>query len=367
MSNETKPWECPECGKGPQDGLELTPSGKAIKTHKDGDETHRGKAPRTPDPEPVKVVKAGTKPNTRECQECGEELPALKTPGKVRKHVNPQTLKECEQRASVEATCPVCEREIGLAKMRFKTHKDLAKNVRCPGTGKTPAEAAQVTKTPEAKPKKAAAKKADNGYKTLSPLDKSKFKAKRLGDELKQYADPWRYTIETGPDADQATLVLRRGTGGDIEEMRISWWAGACLGGDGKITHEYKGRKIAVRNANAVRLRGAMSHEEIKQEAAKVATRKVGPKGPKKQKTPEEMQALMPFDPNEADDAEILKHVLNRTVKWSRTTDGAVESDVVKKLPKQAITRTKTGIRNLTFTGQNTTRTVRVANLIAVG
>lgn len=362
-----KELECSACGQTTtKDGLELTPSGKQFKRHNDGKEVCKGGKPQTPDPEPVKIVKAGTKPNTRECVECGLEMPALKTPGKVRKHTNPQTLQECEQRPSVEATCPACEREIGLAKMRFKNHKDLAKNVRCPGSGKTPAEA-EAAKQPEPKPKKAAAKKADNGYKTLSPLDKSKFKAKRLGDELKQYADPWRYTIETGPDADQATLVLRRGTGGDVEEMRISWWAGACLGGDGKITHEYKGRKIAVRNANAIRLRGAMTHEEIKAEAAKVATRKVGPKGPRKSKTPEELQALMPFDPTTAEDDEILKAVLNRTVKWTRTTDGQMESDVVKKLPKQPISRTKTGIRNLTFTGQNTTRTVRVANLVSVG
>lgn len=367
MSIKTNKWECPECGKGPNEGLELTPSGKQIKRHKDGSEACEGKAPHTPDPEPVKVVKAGTKPNTRECVECGVEEVALKDPQKVRKHTNPQTLEVCEQRPSVDADCPACGRSIGLARMRFKNHKDLAKNVRCPGSGKTPAEAEQA-KTPAAKPKKQVTKKQDSGYKALSPLDKSKFKADRLGKELAGYADPWRYTIETGPDADQATLVARRGKGADVEEMRISWWGGACLGGDGKITHAYKGRTIAVRNANAVRQRGQMSHEAIQQEAAKVATRKVnGSKGPRKQKTPEEMQALMPFDPTTADDSEITKAVLNRTIKWTRTTDGAMETDVVKKLPKQAITRTKTGIRNLTFTGQNTTRTVRIANLVSVG
>ena len=366
--SEQKAWECPDCGKGPADGLELTPSGKAIKTHKDGDETHRGKAPRTPDPEPVKIVKAGTAPNTAECVECGTEAPKLKTPGKVRKHLNPETLTDCEQRTTVEAKCPICEATKGLQKMRFRLHKDLKAGTRCPASGKTVAEAQALGKKAPQGKKAPKAKKADNGYKDLSPLDKSKFKATRLGNELKAYPDPWRYTIETGPDADQATLVARRGTGKDVEEMRISWWAGACLGGDGKITHEYHGRKIAVRNANAVRQRGQMTHEEIKAEASKVATRKSTPRGPKTQKTPEELQALMPFDPKEADDKTVLAHIREgRVIKWTRVTDGKEEKDVVRKIPSQPLRKTKAGVRNLSFTGDGGTRTVRVENLISVG
>lgn len=370
MSGPTKNLECSACGQTTaKDGLELTPSGKQFKVHKDGTEKCVGGKPQTPDPEPVKIVAKNTSPSIGECVECGTEAPALKTPGKVRKHPNPQTLEDCLQRASVEEDCPACGRKIGLFRMRFKNHKDLKAGTKCPASGKTPAEATALgKKAPERKKATTAAKKADSGYKDLSPLAKSQFKADRLGKELAGYADPWRYHIETGPDADQATLVARRGKAKDVEEMRISWWGGACLGGDGKITHEYHGRKIAVRNANAIRQRGQMSHEAIQQEAAKVATRKVsGNGGPKVKKTPEQLQALMPFDPREAPDDEIVKHVLNRTVKWTRVTDGGTETDVVKKLPKQPISRTKTGIRNLTFTGQNTTRTVRVENLVSVG
>lgn len=361
-------WECSACGKGPKDGLELTPSGKAVKAHKDGSEKCVGGKPQTPDPEPVKVVPKNTPTKVAECVECGTEAPKLKTPGKVRKHLNPQTLVDCEQRPSVEEKCPACDREIGLAKMRFKTHKDLAKNVRCPASGKTVVEAQNLTKVPTARAKKEAkAKPQDSGYKGLSPLGKSQFKAKRLGDELKAYADPWRYTIETGPDADQATLVAKRGTGKDVEEMRISWWGGACLGGDGKITHSFRGRTIAVRNANAVRQRGQLSHEAVQQEFAKVSTRKAnGSTGPRAKKTPDELRELMPFDPVKAEDDEIIRAVLNRTIKWENKTKGSTETDVVRKLPKQAISRTKTGVRNLTFTGQNTTRTVRVENLVSV-
>lgn len=365
MSETKNRWECPECGQGPQDGLELTPSGRQIKRHQDGSQICPGKAPRTPDPEPVKVVKANTKPKVAECVECGEEHPALKTPGKVRKHTNPQTLQECEQRAEVQADCPVCERTINLRRMRFVNHKDLKANAKCPASGKTVAEAQTLNKKAPTRPKKGEAKKKDNGYKDLSPLDKSIFKAKRLGEELKGYADPWRYTIETGPDYDQATLVAKRGPGKDIEEMRISWWAGACLGGDGKITHTFRDRKIAVRNANAVRLRGQMSHEQIVEEYSKVATRKASPK---RKKTTEELQELLPFDPKKADDKEVINHIREgRVITWIRTTDGKRESDTVKRLPKQPISRTKTGIRNLSFTGAAGSRTVRVENLVSVG
>lgn len=370
MSGTTE-LECSACGQTTKkDGLELTPSGKQFKAHKYGEEKCTGGKPQTHDPEPIKVVPKNASPSIGECVECGTETPKLKTPGKVRKHVNPQTLAECEQRPSVEVECPVCARTIGLAKMRFKNHKDLKANSKCPASGKTVPEAQALTKKAPTRAKAAPAKKADNGYKDLSPIAKSQFKAKRLGEELKGYDDPWRYTVETGPDSDQATLVARRGAGKDVEEMRISWWAGACLGGEGKITHEYHGRKIAVRNANAIRQRGHLSHESIKAEFAKVATRKASGNGggPKVKKTPEQLQELMPFDPKTAEDADVIAALKEgRTIRWENKTAGKVENDVLKKLPKQPLTRTKSGIRNLTFTGANATRTVRVENLVSVG
>lgn len=368
----TKPWECPVCGKGPKHGLTLTPSGKQISRHKDGSETCEGKAPQSPDPDPVTIVPSNTKPNSAECVECGTEAIKLKTPGKVRKHPNPQTLAECEQRPDVVATDPICGREIPLYRMRFKNHKDLKANSRCPGSGKTVAEATALAHEGKKAPTKAKAapkaKQAD-GYKDLSPVAKSQFKATRLGNELKAYPDPWKFTVEVGPDPDQATLVLRRGKAKDVEEMRISWWAGACLGGDGKITHEYKGRKIAVRNANAVRQRGQMTHEAVQAEYTKVSVRKAnGNGGPKAKKTPEQLQDLMPFDPKEAEDSEVLAAIKEgRTIKWISPLKGSTETDVLRKLPKQPLSRSKTGIRQLTFTGGAGTRTVRVENLVSVG
>lgn len=356
--------ECSACGQSTKDGLELMPSGKSFRRHKDGDEVCKGGHPKTPDPEPVSVVKKGTPGKIAECRECGTEMPALKTPGKVRKHTNPETLQECEQRDNVEAKCPVCLQPRNLLKMRFRPHKDPKANTRCIASGKTVAEAQglKTTVRPKKEPKP---KKEDNGYKDLPPLEKSRFKAKRLGEELKP--NGWRYTVETGEEdqaADQATLVAHRGKGGNVEEMRISWWAGACLGGDGKITHSYHGRTIAVRNANAVRQRAARSQEEIAAEFAKVSTRKVTPRGPRTTKTPEQLRVLMPFDPTKAKDEEILKAVLGKIIKWENKTSGKTEEDVVKGKPR--ITQTKAGARNLSFTGLNTSRTIRVDNLVSV-
>lgn len=366
--------ECSACGQTTADGLELTPSGKQFKRHKDGQEVCTGGKPQSHDPEPVKVVPAGTPAKIAECVECGEELPVLKS-GKVRKHTNPQTLATCEQRPSVEAECPVCQGNRQLKKMRFPVHKDMRAGTRCPASAKTVAEAQALEKVapPKGKTTKAATPavpkaRKDDGYKALSPLDKSKAKAKKLGEELKALPDnPWRYKIETGQetqDPDQATLILTRGTGKNLEEMGISWWGGACYGGDLRIFHTYRGRTIAVRNANAVRMRAAMTPEAVAAEYARVSTRKSAPRAPRTAKTPEQLRELMPFDPKTADDDAILKAVLNRTVRWENKTAGKTETDVVKGNPKIAVT--KAGARNLTFKGLNTTRTVRVENLVSV-
>ncbi len=364
--------ECSGCGQTTADGLVLTPSGKQFKRHKDGNEVCTGGKPQTHDPEPVNVMPASALSTVRECVECGEEHPPLKDPQKVRKHVNPQTLTTCEQRPSVEGQCPICEAVRILRKMRLPIHKDMKANSRCPGSNKTLAEAKVLGKKAPSKPAtpkapKQPKPKVENAYKGLSPLEKSKFKAAKLGEELKQYPDPWRYRIETGTetqDPDQATLVLVRGTGDDIEEMCISWWSGACYGGDLRIVHTDRNRTIAVRNANAVRQRARIPHEEIKAEFIRVASRKSAPRKPRTPKTAEEQRALLPFDPQTADDDTILKAVLNRTIRWENKTAGKTEDDVVKGAPK--IARTKAGVRNLTFKGVNTTRTVRVENLVSV-
>jgi hypothetical protein len=355
--------ECSECGKTTKDGLVLMPSGRSFKRHPGTDgELHTGK-PQSVQPDPVAIapVKAGT---PTECVECGEMHPALKAQGRVRKHTNPDTLEPCQQRTEVRVNCPVCSVEKLLKKRLLVAHKDIRTKTRCPGSQKTVAEATALKKT-AAPPKKTAQPKngkADGVYAALGPLEKSRHKAKKLGDELAELPnDPWRYRIKNGPDPDQATLVLRRGTGADQEEMQISWWAGACLGGEGRITYTYKGRTIAVRNANAVRQRAQMSAEAVAAEYARVSTRKAS--APRQRKTPEQMREVMPFDPTTATDEEILAAVLNRTVKWERVLDGKIEDDVVKGRP--SIKMTPKG-RQLSFKGLNTSRTVRVDKLVSV-
>jgi hypothetical protein len=354
---------CSECGQTTQDGLVLMPSGRTFKRHAGEDGVKHNGKPQTAEPEAVKVepVKAGTK---TECVECDEVHPALRTPDRVRKHLNPDTLKECEQRLDVQVNCPVCSTKRTLKKRLLVVHKDITTGTRCPASAKTVAEAQTLRK--KAAPAKATAAPKETGKKTdayavLSPLNKSRFKAIRLGNELKELPESWRFKIENGPDPDQATLVTRRGTGNDMEEMRISWWNGACLGGEGRITHTYRGRTLAIRNANAIRQRAQMPAEQVAAEFAKVATRRTTT--PRKRKTPDQLREVMPFDPNTATDEEILRAVLNRTVRWERKIDGKMDDDVVKGKP---VIKTTPKGRQLSFRGQNTTRTVQVEQLVSV-
>ena len=364
--------ECTGCGKSTEDGLSLMPSGRNFKRHEGADgERCTGGNPQSKTPEPVELV--SNKKTIGSCRECGEEAaPLVSKPGWVRKHTNPQTLEVCEQRESVKEDCPVCVTTRIMRHLRFPLHKDPVNKTRCPGSNKTMPEAQKLAKegkkAPAAKikperPVVPRQRKEPNAYKALPPLEKSKFKAEKLGKELAEYPDPWRYRIEDGDDADQATLVLRRGRGNAQEEMRISWWAGACLGGDGRITHEYRNRTIAIRNANAIRLRARMTPDQVAAEFTKVGTRKTTPK-PRVQKTEEQLKELLPFDPATVSDKELLRIVKNKTVTWINRTAGKQESDVVRGHAR--VSMTKSGVRNLDFTGQNTSRTVRVENLVAV-
>ena len=357
---------CSACGKNTEDGLALMPSGRNFKRHTgiDGQRCTGGQ-PQTQEPEQVEI--APTSKTTKvECVECGELYPAVKTPGKVRKHVQPGTQNVCQQRDDFVEPCPKCDARFKLHKMHLPIHKDFSVGTRCPGSGKTLADAAALQKSApplrEGELPRQRKERDGNPLAKLSPLDRSKYKASRLGEELKPLG--WRFRVVAGTadqDADQATLVLRRGRGASQEEMQISWWAGACYGGEGRITHTYRDRTVAVRNANGIRQQAQTTPEAVAAGHARVSTRKAS--GPRKKRTPSEMREVMPFDPQTADDEAILKAVLGHTVKWERGLDGKIEDDVVKSSP--IIKTTKSG-RQLTFQGLNTTRTINVSKLVSV-
>lgn len=358
--------ECTNCARTTATGLVLRPSGKTFDKHTvspTGDEICKGGKPQ--EVQPTQAISVTPKTGKVACLECGEEHKALKTPGKVMKHTNPYTIDVCAQRPDATVACPAgCQRtDIAMRLGKLAQHKNMALNTRCPGSNKTPNEAAKVKVEPIARPKKAVPKQrsADaESYRALSGRGKSELKAKRLADSVAQYGWTAAYKGKDGT----VTLVLTRGTGPAEEQMQISWFDGACIGGDGKITHTYRGRTVAVRNASAVKQRAALSPEAIEQEHKRVATRKTAVRGPRQKKTPEQQRLLLPFDPKTADDETILRTVLGKTIVWENKTAGKTENDVVKK---PVIKKTKAGSRNLSFTGKAGSRTVRIENLVSVG
>lgn len=372
--------ECSNCRRSTLTGLELLPSGKGFRAHK----IEEGSSERCTGGKPVKLAPPTSEGITvattakGDCPECGTgPLPRLKS-GKLRKHPNPNTLEPvCQQREDVQVECPIDNRMVALRFGKLAQHNDLKKRTRCPGSNKTPTEAKAVkieapTRPPAEKPAKKAAtpkpkSEAAATYKALPGIARSQLKAKRLADELATYKHPWTATYETAPDTGTVTLSLHRGKAQAVELMQISWFDGACIGGEGRITHEYRGRKIAVRNASAIKQRALLSPEEVAAEYSKVSARKAAgpPKGKRTPKPSEELKQLLPFNPETATDEEIMKAVLNKPIVWDNATSGKRESDVVKSGPK--INTTTKGLRNLSFRGVNTSRTVRVAALVSVG
>lgn len=372
--------ECSNCRRSTLTGLALLPSGKSFKSHK----VEEGSSERCTGGKPVALAPPTSEGITvattakGNCVECGAgPLSRLKS-GRLRKHPNPNTLEPvCEQREDVQAECPVDNRMVALRYGKLAQHNDLTKRSRCPGSNKTPTEAKAVkieaptrpapAKVPKAKATPKPKSEAAATYKALPGIARSQMKAKRLADELATYKAPWSATYDTNDDTGTVTLSLHRGKAQAVELMQISWFNGACIGGEGRITHEYRGRKIAVRNASAIKQRATMTPEEVAAEFSKVSIRKAAgpPKGKREPKPSAELKALMPFNPETATDEDILSAVLNKPIVWDNATSGKRESDVVKAKP--TINRTKTGTRNLSFRGVNTSRTVRVANLVSVG
>lgn len=356
---------CTNCHRTTATGLVLRPSGKTFDRHMttpDGTEVCKGGKPEELLPEPE--VALAPRGKVEPCEECGEEHPPLKTQGRKKKHTNPYTLEVCAQRMDATVKCPAgCGRgDIAMRRGKLALHKNMTLNTRCPGSNKNPIDAAKAAVTPIPRDKKVPKPRSADAesYRALSGRGKSELKAKRLADTVKQYG--WKPTYAT--DEGTVTLTLTRGTGNNKEQMQISWFDGACIGGDGKITHTYRNRIIAVRNANAVKLRAAMTPEEIEKEHLRVATRKTAIRGPRKAKTPEEQRLLLPFDPKTATDEEILKAVLGKAIVWENKMSGKTQHGLVKS-PK--ITKTAKGIRNLSFTGPTGSTTVRVENLVSVG
>lgn len=352
---------CSSCGRN---DLKARPSGK-LPRHKIDGEWCPGTEAKVPaingaEDAPAQTAATPTK-NETECEECGKLLPLLKS-GKVRKHDNERTGKVCEQDPEKEQLCPVpdgCGRRVGVVRGKLAIHKDFKLNNRCPGSGKTLEEAAKIKIKAIARPSTAAPKKAPDPYRSMSPIAKSVFKATRLATQL--HPNGWKGTIvKLGPVAE---LTLTRGKGATQEVMFIKWDAGACIGGDGNITHTYRGRTIAVRNANAVRIRSAMTPEQIASEYARVATRKATRVPRQKKANADAELPPLPFDKEKATDKDLVAAITGKTIAWHNTIANKTERETAVRV---AVKPSKNG-RNLVIrTHAGKERTVSVDKLVSV-
>lgn len=270
--------------------------------------------------------------------------------------------------------CKPCSRTIGLLRSgKFAPHKDFVLNARCVGSNKSPAEAAKVEVRPAAKaapPKAKGERKPVPPRPALTPLAKSEAKAAAFAKFVADHGWATRFDVNlddihpgTGEAAPAVTAISTRGHKDNVEEMRITWWGGACIGADGRITWEFKGRKVAVRNASACKMQAQVPHEFVLKQAQAYADRKAqaanqrAAKGRGRSKAPA-------FDPTTLDEDELIAALTGRALTWHNATAGKEETDTAVKVK---IGETKTG-RTVTFVNRDRRqRTIKAAALLRVG
>jgi hypothetical protein len=277
-----------------------------------------------------------------------------------------------EEAASERTSCAACSRrDLAVKAGKLVIHKDFKLNARCPGSLTPPSEVKATDPKPPAQPKPKP--KGEKRPKlTITDEAKAMAKAARFGQDLKPHG--WRTTFETntadvhpwtGEPIASVTAVAKRGQHEDTETMRITWWGAACIGGDDRITWEFKGRQIAVRNAKACRDRAARSHEELTQESYRIAVRKAATPGKKGKGG----LRPLPFDPKTVSDEELLDRIVGRTLTWARKLDDKQETHTVKPNTKPRITRPKSNPdeRTVTVTTPTGQKSFHLSRLVSIG
>lgn len=352
---------CSGCWKSPT----LRPSGISFVRHQDG---NGDKCEGTP----VFDVKGGDTKTGKltTCPECGKQGAGLKTkPGKLAKH-DDRNGEPCQQREGVNAKCPTCERRIGLMRGSFVSHNDLKTRERCAHTGRKPTDPVVETfagarkttvKEQEPKPKRAPAPKG---------IDAAFTKASIFRETIAKAG--WQTEVKIDKAQLTATAVAKRGE----EEITITWEEARCVGGT--IYHTFRSRKIALRNKNAAVQRALTPAEQILAEHSRVSQRKrtapKTPRGPRQTgaRPKDEMEALrlaLPFDPRTADQAEVARGIVGRTLTWRNRIADKEESGKVngnRNAIRVALSK-KDDSRQVTFFLEGSgAKTIRLADLISV-
>lgn len=161
------------------------------------------------------------------------------------------------------------------------------------------------------------------------------------------------WSAEITHEGEKATVIAKRGD----EEISIAWLGNACLN---EVTHSVKGKVRKLRNASAARQKLGMS-------AAARSERSKGGKPPRvieerndaddavesdddDEYVPERPD--LPFDPDTATDAEILKAVIGKRIYWRNSISHKEDNAQVMDRPNQRhlrIDRNRRNERCLTF------------------
>jgi hypothetical protein len=171
----------------------------------------------------------------------------------------------------------------------------------------------------------------------------------------------WAQFAKSAPDDETYGVIVGR----DEERITISWRGGVFVGEE--CYHSHPGRSPRkVINASAAKKIMAIPPAEAAAEAAKVTAHKSARPGRKSagEATTARRKAL-PFDPETAADAEILRAIHGREVTWVNSLSGAEHTARVTG-SRNRVVRNGSGVRAIDFNSPNGACTVRVNSIVEI-
>lgn len=172
----------------------------------------------------------------------------------------------------------------------------------------------------------------------------------------------WAEMTRSAPNQETYGVIVGRGE----ERITISWRDGVFVGEE--CYHSHPGRSPRkVINASAAKKIMAIPPAQADEEARKVTAHKsVRPRRDRGATATTAGRKALPFDPETADDEEVIRAVSGRNISWTNEISGAVEDAYVKgSVDEISIQAGKSG-RSIRFTSMTGFRSVRVSSIIAI-
>jgi hypothetical protein len=175
----------------------------------------------------------------------------------------------------------------------------------------------------------------------------------------------WEEFARSAPEQDTYGVIVGRGE----ERIAISWRSGVFVGEE--CYHSHPGRSPRkVINASAAKKIMAIPAAQAAEEAAKVSAHKlVRPRGFRGATATTAPRKALPFDPETAEDAEVLQHVKHGCVlSWVNEISGDVDSARVNRPSPSGVVKIRHGKsgRSVEFLGETGFRSVRVSSIVAI-